>query len=271
MRAGVIRINGLDLHYLEWGSAARPPLILLHGGAAHARWWDHIGSVLSRDYRVIAPDLRGHGDSAWAVPAAYEVEDYVADLHGLISALQLDRPVLVGHSLGGFIALAYATTRAETLRALVVVDIRARLTGGRFMRLLRAVPAPVYRDEDDLLDRFRLLPADAHPSPELFRSLARHSVRAAPDGRLRLKGDRASLTRTPRDLTEQLSGLRCPCLFIRGQDSKTLSAQALAEMSACCPDACAREIIGAGHHVFLDQPRAFLEVVQHFLDERART
>lgn len=259
------------MHYLEWGRAGQPPLVLLHGGAAHAHWWDHIAPALSQNYRAIALDLRGHGDSAWAVPAAYEVDDYVADLHGVIAALQLDRPVLVGHSLGGFIALAYATTRSETLRALVVVDSRARLTSSRFMRLLRAVPAPVYTDEDDLLNRFRLLPADGHPSSELFRSLARHSVRVAPDGRRRLKSDRASLTRTSRDLTEQLPGLRCPCLFVRGRDSKNLSAQALAEMSARCPDACGREIPGAGHHVFLDQPDAFLEVVQGFLDERART
>ena len=84
-----------------------------------------------------------------------------SDLHGLIVALNLDRPVLLGHSLGGFIALAYALTRRP--QALIVVDMRARLTDSRFMRLVRVLPAPSYRDEAELLRRFRLLPADSRP------------------------------------------------------------------------------------------------------------
>ena len=273
-RRHFIRIHTLDLHYLEWGATTKPPLILLHGGAAHAHWWDHIAPVLAQDYRVIAPDLRGHGDSSWTVPAAYEIDDYVADLQGLIAALELEKPVLLGHSLGGFIALAYATARAETLRALIVVDIRARLSSSRLMHLLQAMPAPIYKNEHDLLRRFRLLPAETQASAELFQAIARHSVAAiqdGQDGRFQLKSDRAALTRSPRDLSAQLSSVTCPCLFIRGRDSKTLSAQALAEMLASCPDARGIEIPGASHHVFLDQPEAFLQVVQQFLDERVGT
>lgn len=266
-----IWLTNLDLHYLEWGVATNPPLVLLHGGAAHAHWWDHIAPVLAQDYRVVAPDLRGHGDSSWAVPPAYEIADYVADLQGVIAALELERPVLLGHSLGGFVALAYATAHAETLRALIVVDIRAHLRSSRFMRLLRAMPAPVYKNEADLLRRFRLLPAETQASPELFQAIARHSVAATRDGRLRLKSDRAALTRTPRDLRGQLSGVTCPCLFIRGQDSTNLSARALAEIIAGCPDARGEEITGASHHVFLDKPEAFVQVVQKFLDERVGT
>ena len=143
---------------------------------------------------------------------------------------------------------------------------------------MRALPAPSYRDEDELLRRFRLLPADSRPQPALFRAIARHSVRPAPDGRLRLKSDRAALHRAPvdlgprlSDLGPRLSDLGCPCLFVRGQDSATLSARGLAEMRAGCPDASAADIPGAGHHVFLDQPAAFVAVVQKFLDERLRT
>ncbi|MCE2487609.1 MAG: alpha/beta fold hydrolase [Desulfurellaceae bacterium] len=117
-----IRLGRLSVHYLAWGQLGRPPLILLHGGAAHAHWWDHIAPVLSHRYRVLAPDLRGHGDTDWAGPGAYEIDDYVADLHGLITALDPDRPVLLGHSLGGFIALAYTLTRTPRPRALIVVE-----------------------------------------------------------------------------------------------------------------------------------------------------
>ena len=72
-----MRLGRLSVHYLAWGQPSRPPLILLHGGAAHAHWWDHIAPVLSQRYRVLAPDLRGHGDTDWAGPGAYEIDDYV--------------------------------------------------------------------------------------------------------------------------------------------------------------------------------------------------
>src|SRR5437764_12301654 len=75
-----VTVNGLRLHYLDWGGAEKPPFIMLHGIARHAHTFDHIAADLARDYRVIAVDMRGHGDSAWSPDAAYMVEDYVKDL-----------------------------------------------------------------------------------------------------------------------------------------------------------------------------------------------
>jgi pimeloyl-ACP methyl ester carboxylesterase len=263
-----IQLNGTRLHYLEWGEAANPPLVLLHGGAAHAHWWDHIAPILAHNYRVIALDLRGHGDSAWTIPAAYEIDDYVADVAALVDTLELAPMTLLGHSLGGLITLAYAIAQPQLLRGLIVVDMRARLRTSRYMRLLQAMPAPVYQDEQDLLRRFRLLPADTQASPQLLHAIAQHSVRPMMDKKLQLKSDRAALTRAPRDLEGQLSRLTCPTLFIRGQDSRYLSARALAELIQTCPDARGTEIPHAGHHVFLDNPTAFLQAVKIFLDER---
>ena len=105
----LIDVNGISLHYLEWGEEANPPLILLHGGSAHAHWWDHIAPSLAQTFRILVFDMRGHGDSSWITPPAYEIQDYVADLEAVITTLQLDSPSLLGHSLGGFIALSYAT------------------------------------------------------------------------------------------------------------------------------------------------------------------
>ena len=136
------------------------------------------------------------------------------------------------------------------------------------MRLLQAVPSPVYQDEQDLLQRFRLLPADTQASPQLLRSIAQHSVQPINDNQLQLKSDRAALTRAPCDLEGQLSRLTCPALFIRGQDSRYLSARALAGLIQTCPDARGVEIPHAGHHVFLDNPTDFLQAVQIFLDAR---
>ena len=262
-----ITVSDFTLHYLEWGTPTNPPLLLLHGGSAHAHWWDHIAGDLAREYRVVALDLRGHGDSTWMTPPAYEIEDYVADLEGAVAELGLASLSLLGHSLGGFIALTYASAHAEMLRALVVVDIGLRLRQSRRLRLLSRLPAPIYQDEADLLDRFRLLPTDTRATSALLRSLARHSVRSLEDGRLTLKFDRATLIREPRDLAARLPRITCPALFLRGSDSQNLSATRLAELVALCPRAHGLDIPGAGHHVFLDNPAAFVGAVRSFLND----
>ncbi len=263
-----IHLNGTRLHYLEWGAAPMPALVLLHGGAAHAHWWDHLAPIFAPHYRVIALDLRGHGDSSWVIPPAYQIDDYVADVTALIVQLALAPVTLLGHSLGGFIALAYAIAQPQLVRRLIVVDMRARLSSRRYMRLLQALPSPVYQDEQDLLRRFRLLPADTQASPQLLRAIARHSVRPGTARQLQLKSDRAAFTRVPCDLEGQLARLTCLTLFIRGQDSRSLSARSLAELTQTCPDARGVEIPRAGHHVFLDNPADFLQAVQDFLDDR---
>lgn len=264
-RSGRFTANNVDLHYLEWCSPESPPLVLIHGGSAHAHWWDHIARELAHDYRVIALDSRGHGESGWASPPAYEIEDYVADIAAVVEALQLAPFVLIGHSLGGFIALTYATRFAASLKALIVVDMGPRLPYSRRTRLLSRIPAPIYRDEDDLLRRFRLMPEETWSDPTLLQHIARHSVRALDDGRLTLKIDRATFIRGPCDVSAQLSRITCPTLLVRGAASQTLSRTTAQEMAAACPNLRFVEISGAGHHVFLDQPLAFLTEVRHFL------
>jgi pimeloyl-ACP methyl ester carboxylesterase len=266
-RSSFITVSGVNLHYLEWGLRTDPPLLLLHGGSAHAHWWDYIAADLAREYRVLALDLRGHGDSVWVTPPAYEITDYVADLEAVVTALDLSPLVLVGHSLGGFIALTYATLHAATLQALVVADIGPCLPHSRRMRLLRRLPAPVYHDEADLLARFRLLPEDTRATATLLQHLARHSVRRLPDGRLTLKFDRASLLRQPCDLSLRLRHVTCPTLILRGSDSRNLPVATLTEMVTLCPRAQGEEIPAAGHHVFLDNPAVFLQTVRSFLDK----
>jgi pimeloyl-ACP methyl ester carboxylesterase len=262
-----ITVRDFTLHYLEWGSPTNPPLLLLHGGSAHAHWWDHIAMDLARDYRVLALDLRGHGDNAWVTPPAYEVEDYVADLEMVVASLGLAPLVLVGHSLGGFIALTYATTHAEMVHALVVVDMGFRLRHSRRLQLLHRLPAPIYQGDAELLRRFRLLPEKTRAAPALLSHIARHSARPLADGRLTLKFDRATFEREPRDLAPLLSRLTCPALFLRGSESRNLSSEMLGEMVALCPQARGLEISDASHHIFLDNPAAFLGAVRGFLPE----
>jgi pimeloyl-ACP methyl ester carboxylesterase len=259
--------GGVQLHYHEWGTPAAPSLVLLHGGAAQAHWWDHLAPVLAEQYHVVAPDLRGHGDSSWVSPPAYEIEDYVGDVEETLAALPLVSPVLIGHSLGGFIALSYAARSAKTLSGLIVIDIGFRLSSSRLMRLLRNLSAPVYQDETDLLRRFQLLPSETTASSALRHHIARTSVHPLETGGFTLKFDRATMVRQPRDLSPVLSQITCPTLFLRGSHSQNLSMATLADMVYRCPRARGVEIPDAGHHVFLDNPTAFLNAVRDFLRE----
>ncbi|MEO8681108.1 MAG: CocE/NonD family hydrolase, partial [Vicinamibacterales bacterium] len=118
-----VTVNGLRLHYLDWGGAGKPPLVMLHGIARHAHTFDHIAADLSRDYHVIAVDLRGHGDSAWSPEGAYLVEDYVKDLEAMVAQLRLKNLTLLGNSTGGRVAQVFAGMHPELVSAVVVEDV----------------------------------------------------------------------------------------------------------------------------------------------------
>ncbi|MBI3250197.1 MAG: alpha/beta hydrolase [Deltaproteobacteria bacterium] len=264
-RSRRLQLQHVDLHYLEWGAVHSPPLLLVHGGSAHAHWWDHIAVELARQCRVIALDLRGHGDSGRVAPPSYEIDDYAADIAEVAARLQLAPFVLVGHSLGGLVAQTYAARHSSTLAALVVVDMGPRLQHNRRTQLLSRVPTPVYRDADDLFRRFRLLPEETWAEPYLLQPIARHGVRELEDGRLTLKVDRATFVRRSHDVGDQLSLIACPTLLVRGAESQALSLETAQEMQSRCPALRMVEIFNAGHHVFLDNPSGFLEAVSNFL------
>src|SRR5215207_10811362 len=116
-----VNVGDLNLHYVEWGNPAAPPMVLLHGFMAHARTWDLFAAELARDYRVIAVDQRGHGDSDPG--AEYGPELYVREFAGLVAALKLPPFVLVGMSMGGRNSIVYSSRHPEQVQRLVIVDI----------------------------------------------------------------------------------------------------------------------------------------------------
>ena len=112
----------LRLHYVDWGNPDAPPLILLHGGRDHCRNWDWVAADLRRDYHVIAPDLRGHGDSAWSASGHYTMANYIYDLAQLIHQQKLAPVTIIAHSLGGNIALRYTGIYPENVRRIVAIE-----------------------------------------------------------------------------------------------------------------------------------------------------
>ena len=230
--------------------------MLLHGGSAHARWWDFVVAHLGAGFRALALDLRGHGDGDWAPDGAYRIGDYSEDVGRMIEELGLEQPVLVGHSLGSFVALRYAVNHPRDLSALVMIDGRASFgaDGSRYMRLLGMLPAVSYERLDDAVAKFRLLPKETIASPDVLSHVARASFRYA-DGRWTTKFDRASLgAHEPFDLESRLADLQFPVLFMRGELSPVVSASAAQRFAAACRDGEALEIPGCHHHVLIDRP-----------------
>ena len=116
-------VNGLRLHYLDWGSPEKPPMILLHGIARHAHTFDHLAPHFARDFHVLAIDMRGHGDSDWDPEGDYLVEDHVKDLEDLVAQLRLQRITLLGNSTGGRVAQVFAGLHPELVAKLIVEDV----------------------------------------------------------------------------------------------------------------------------------------------------
>lgn len=114
--------RGLKLSYFDWGNPDAPALVLLHGGLEHAHVWDKVAEALCDRWRIVVPDLRGHGDSDWSAGGAYGIADYIPDVVALIELLSIDKFSLVGHSLGGNIAIHYAAAYPEKVEKLCTIE-----------------------------------------------------------------------------------------------------------------------------------------------------
>src|SRR6516225_6148441 len=148
-----ITVNTLRIHYLDWGSADKPPFIMLHGIGRVAHSFDHIAPRFKNDYHVLAIDMRGHGDSGWSPEGAYLVEDYVKDIEGLVQQLGIRKTTLLGNSTGGRVVQVFAGMHPELVDRLVVEDVgpeRPQDIADSFARQVRQ-DADGWASEDDLV------------------------------------------------------------------------------------------------------------------------
>lgn len=261
-------VNGVTLHYREWGVATAPMVVLLHGSSAHAGWWDDFATAFADRFRVIALDLRGHGDSAHVTPPAYRIADYAADLQSLATQHAWPAFHLVGHSLGGMVAAAVAAQAPTLLGSLVVVDTGLRMneSGARYMRRLRQFVPDELGDHESAMRRFVLLPKQTCAAPEHIARIAAASIRQMESGGWSLKFDRATMEQfEPVDLLPPLRQLGCPILFVRGELSAVLTPERLRAIQAALPHASVAEVPGAHHHLMLDNPGGFESAVATFL------
>ena len=256
------RAGAPELHFLSWGEATHPTLVLLHGGGSNAHWWDHIAPRFAEHFRVVALDFRGHGASQY--PEELVVGAFNEDVELLLEHLGREDIVFVGHSMGCHVAVDHASRHPAT-RALALIDIaRGSRAGTRRRSRLALRMRGSYATRKDAIERFQFLPEAAQATEALRRSVAAHSILELDNGRFSYAFDPRWFTiesRPPPDL----SAIACPVLLIRGEASAILSEEGAAAFAGELSDVEVAVVEGAGHHVHIDQPEAVLARLLPFL------
>jgi len=266
-RSRVVEVNGLRLHFLESGSPGAPALCFLHGGAAHAHWFDAVTPAFADRFHVISLDQRGHGESAWADPPAYGTEDFTADLAGLMDVLGWARMVVVGHSMGGHNAMTFAAWYPERVAALVIIDSRPAIPAERLTVMHargRRLPR-LHPSEEAGVQSFRLLPRETVADRSLLAHVARAGL-ARRDGGWAWRFDPATHgARQPVDAWPLLSRITAPTLITRAALSPVLTVDMAERLRASVPRASLVTIPDAYHHLTLDRPAEFSAALAGFL------
>jgi len=256
------------LHYLEWNPDADRTLILLHGNSANASWWRPFADAIAPGFRLLALDQRGHGDSGWVRPPAYGPLDYAADVRRLILSLGVNRPILIGHSMGGINTLAFTQSYAELVEAAVAIDVAVKSTRARdrYLRRLKSLPMVTYRDRETALARFRLMPEEGDIASEVLHRIAEYSVRRHADGAWTMKFDRDSFFGDDGlDVPAAIASIRKPLLLIRAGHSRIMTEDSARAAAASNPATQLVEIPGVHHHLIIERPDLVAREIEAFI------
>ena len=274
----------LRLHYVDWGNPTAPPLLLVHGGRDHCRNWDWVASRLRDRWHVIAPDLRGHGDSQWSAEGSYRMDSYIYDLAQLIHQQKLAPVTIIAHSLGGNIAIRYSGLYPDSVRRLVAIEglgaspklmlERAKLTLDARLRLWideqRDLAGRLPRRYPSIEDAFkRMQDENKHLSPMQARHLTEHGVNQNEDGTFSWKFDNYVRSWPAYDMAnaevEQLwVRISCPTLLVYGNESGA-SNPSVDGRAKHFQNATVESIDGAGHWVHHDQFEIFMKLSSEFI------
>jgi pimeloyl-ACP methyl ester carboxylesterase len=274
----------LKLHYADWGNEGAPPLLLVHGGRDHCRSWDWVAERLADRYHIIAPDLRGHGDSAWSPDANYDMDAFVYDLAQLIHQLDLAPVTIVAHSMGGNVALRYAGLYPDKVRKLVAIEglgpspkvmaeRAATPVGDRFRKWIddkRAAAGRMpkrYATLDDALAR--MMAENSYLTPEQARHLTVQGINRNEDGSWSWKFDNYlniwSVFDMPQSDIEALwSAITCPTLLLYGANSWASNPEGDGRLRHF-KSAQVIEFENAGHWLHHDQFDRFMSTLDEFL------
>jgi pimeloyl-ACP methyl ester carboxylesterase len=272
-----VEVEGAAIHYLAWGPPGRPGLVFVHGGGAHAHWWTHVAAPFATEFRVLALDLSGHGDSDHR--PEYSLDLWTAEVMAVAGAGGINgRPLIVGHSMGGFVTIATAALHSDRLAGAVVCDspVTAEDPEVSAARIGSAFGAPrTYPTLDAALARFRTVPPQAHYLDYVVDNVARHSVRRT-EGGWRWKFDRQVFAQLAGGAIRSvalpyLADVRCRLALLRseyGLVTADIGADMYDQLGRVTPII---EIPEAGHHAMLDQPLLLLTALRTLVADWAHS
>ncbi|MBK9316535.1 MAG: alpha/beta hydrolase [Acidobacteria bacterium] len=276
----------LKLQFWDWGSNGKPTMVLVHGGLDHARNWDWVARALCNDFHVYALDLRGHGNSASAPGALYTIAEHVLDLSALLDVID-DYPIyLIGHSLGGIIALHYAGVYPDRVKKLVAIEGLGpppahrvhRPASERMRDWIEHIRNTEKRDPhtypnlDEAVNRMK--EANPHLSDEVARHLTLHGTNWYSDGSLIWKFDNFARGFPPygqniEDAREILGHINCPVLLFWGMESWAIDPETDGRAQVIKNHRLVK-VPNAGHWVHHDKLDIFLEETKKFLEEDSK-
>ena len=269
------------LHYLEWGQSDANPFVLLHGFTSHGHCWDFLADALCEEYRVLALDLRGHGDSDWS-PRGYSNGLMVQDLGELVRSIGLSKILLLGMSLGGLNAIEYAALHPEKIERLIIVDIGPVIPRNGNPRELfsRFFLGQELFDSPEEAFSYRRK-TDQRPVEELERYLTVHALKKLPSEKWTWKFDKTlrsplklALVRTPLgfltnirlpNLWSLLPRIQCPTLILHGAESPVLSQQVAERMQQLIPDCRLVTFPQCSHRIHIERPQDFEAAIRKFV------
>ena len=271
-RSRNIVLRQLRFHFLERGAPDAPAVVLLHGGHQSAHSWDLVSLHLAQRFRVLALDQRGHGDSEWARDVSYTNHEMSLDAEAFIAALGVERPILVGHSMGGRNSMLLVRHSPSLLRALVIVDVGPEVSDRG-----RAVIAGFVRDNEEFddLEHFvrNVQQYDPYRSREHIERTVKYNMLQRADGKFVSKCDanprRLGVVRGTGPLEnitlEDARAFDLPVLLVRGADSRILTADAAERFCDALPQGTLTTVPNCGHNVHGQNTKGFIEATTDFL------
>jgi pimeloyl-ACP methyl ester carboxylesterase len=259
-------VNGLRIHYLDWGTSGKQPLVLLHGISRVAHNFDHLAPRFADRYHVIAVDMRGHGDSAWHPEGAYTVEDYTSDIEKLVEQMDLRDVVFWGNSTGGRVAQMMAGLHPDRVAGVIVEDVGPErpesISNQRANRMAQEDAG--WETSADLqvwAKKFYGRSSDA-----ILSNFVAHGSRTRSDGRIVWKRDPAILKGfVPTELWATVRKIKAPIVYILGGASTIVPPETQEALRKTLPQVQIVTMPGLGHYPSDEKPDEFVAIVDEFL------
>jgi pimeloyl-ACP methyl ester carboxylesterase len=263
---GSVTVAGCDIAYRRWGSPDLPGLLLVHGGGAHSRWWDHVAPFFAGDCCVTAMDMSGHGDSGRR--PAYSFGHWADEIATLATVGPASAPpVVVGHSLGGLATFAAAARHGPRFEGVIVVDspVRQPSPEQQANRNREAFgPLRLYPSRQSALAHFRTVPDQPDLLPYVIEHVAAHSIRAV-EGGWTWKFDPGFFNHLEEITADTLAAISCRVAVLQAEHGLVTEDVGRHMYEALGRTAPVIKIPLAYHHVMLDQPLLLVTALRSLL------